>query len=46
LFFLLFLSSKTVDVHRGNIIKKTDLHTIPELTKYAIREGLTFLEDL
>ena len=43
---LLFLSSKTVDVHRANIMKKIDLHTVPELTKYAIREGLTFLEDL
>ncbi|GGH03706.1 DNA-binding response regulator [Polaribacter pacificus] len=42
---LLFLSSKTVDVHRNNIMKKLDLFTIPELTKYAIREGLTSLED-
>lgn len=40
---LLFLSSKTVDVHRNNLMKKLDLHTIPELTKYAIREGLTSL---
>ena len=42
---LLFLSSKTVDVHRNNIMKKINLFTIPELTKYAIREGLTFLDD-
>lgn len=42
---LLFLSSKTVDVHRNNIMKKLDLHTIPDLTKYALREGLTFLGD-
>lgn len=41
---LLFLSSKTVDVHRNNIMKKTELYTIPELTKYAIRKGLTSLE--
>lgn len=41
---LLFLSSKTVDVHRNNIMKKIDLHTIPELTKYAINNGLTSLE--
>jgi DNA-binding NarL/FixJ family response regulator len=40
---LLFLSSKTVDVHRNNLMKKLELHTIPELTKYAIREGLTTL---
>ncbi|SDS48275.1 two component transcriptional regulator, LuxR family [Polaribacter sp. KT25b] len=41
---VLFLSSKTVDVHRNNIMKKLDLHTIPELTKYAIQKGLTSLD--
>ena len=41
---LLFLSPKTVDVHRNNIMKKIDLHTIPELTKYAIQKGLTSLD--
>ncbi|QXP72253.1 response regulator transcription factor [Polaribacter sp. R2A056_3_33] len=40
---ILFLSPKTVDVHRNNIMKKLDLFTIPELTKYAIQEGLTSL---
>lgn len=39
----LFLSSKTIDVHKSNIMKKLNLFTIPELTKYAIREGLTDL---
>jgi DNA-binding NarL/FixJ family response regulator len=41
---ILFLSSKTVDVHRNNIMKKIELFTIPELTKYAIQKGLTSLE--
>ncbi|MDX6745317.1 response regulator transcription factor [Polaribacter sp. PL03] len=41
---LLFLSPKTVDVHRNNIMKKIDLFTIPELTKYAIQIGLTSLD--
>ena len=41
---ILYLSPKTVDVHRNNIMKKIDLHTIPELTKYAIQEGLTSLD--
>jgi DNA-binding NarL/FixJ family response regulator len=41
---ILFLSPKTVDVHRTNIMKKTDLYSIPELTKYAIQKGLTTLE--
>jgi DNA-binding NarL/FixJ family response regulator len=40
---ILFLSPKTIDVHRNNIMKKIDLHSIPELTKYAIQEGLTTL---
>jgi DNA-binding NarL/FixJ family response regulator len=41
---ILFLSSKTIDVHRNNIMRKIDLYTIPELTKYAIQRGLTTLE--
>lgn len=41
---ILFLSSKTVDVHRNNIMKKIELYTIPELTKYAIQKGITTLE--
>ncbi|WKD86781.1 Response regulator UvrY [Polaribacter huanghezhanensis] len=40
---ILFLSSKTIDVHRNNIMKKIDVYTISELTKYAIQEGLTTL---
>jgi DNA-binding NarL/FixJ family response regulator len=34
----------TVETHRRQIMDKLDLHTIAELTKYAIREGLTSLE--
>lgn len=34
----------TVETHRRQIMYKLDLHTIAELTKYAIREGLTSLE--
>jgi two-component system NarL family response regulator len=37
----LFISPSTVDVHRRNIMEKLDLHTIAELTKYAVRNGLT-----
>jgi DNA-binding NarL/FixJ family response regulator len=38
------LSVKTVEVHRQRIMEKLDLHSVAELTKYAIREGLTPLE--
>jgi DNA-binding NarL/FixJ family response regulator len=41
----LFISPNTVDTHRRNIMKKLDVHNIAQLTKYAIREGLTPLED-
>ena len=41
---ILFLSPKTIDVHRNNIMQKIDLHTIPALTKYAIQKGLTTLD--
>ena len=37
----LFISTSTVDVHRRNIMKKLDLHNVAELTKYAVRNGLT-----
>jgi len=38
------LSIKTVETHRRNIMEKLNIHTIAELTKYAIREGLVALE--
>ena len=38
------VSAKTVDVHRQNMMAKLDLHSIADLTKYAIRAGLTDLE--
>lgn len=37
------ISIKTVEVHRHNIMQKLNLYSIAELTKYAIREGLTSL---
>jgi DNA-binding NarL/FixJ family response regulator len=36
----LHISVSTVEVHRRNIMRKLGLHTIAELTKYAIREGI------
>jgi DNA-binding NarL/FixJ family response regulator len=37
------ISVSTVEVHRRNIMRKLGLHTIAELTKYAIREGIASL---
>lgn len=38
------VSVKTVETHRRNIMEKLDLHSVAELTKYAIREGVTSLD--
>jgi len=38
------VSIKTVETYRQQIMDKLNIHTIAELTKYAIREGLTSLE--
>jgi two-component system response regulator NreC len=38
------ISIKTVETHRRNIVQKLGLHGTAELTKYAIREGLTTLD--
>jgi two-component system NarL family response regulator len=35
------IATGTVEVHRRNIMRKLDLHNVAELTKYAIRDGLS-----
>lgn len=40
----LHIGAKTVETHRRRIMEKLRKHTLAELTKYAIREGLTSLE--
>jgi DNA-binding NarL/FixJ family response regulator len=40
----LHISTRTVETHRHNIMKKLDLHSVADITKYAIREGLTSLD--
>jgi two-component system, NarL family, response regulator NreC len=36
----LFISLKTVEKHRGNLMKKLDLHNIAEMTAFAAKKGL------
>lgn len=37
----LHLAAATVDVHRRNIMRKLNLHSIAELTRFALRNGIT-----
>lgn len=39
----LFLSPRTVETHRNSIMEKLDLHSLAELIKYAIRNGIVKL---
>jgi DNA-binding NarL/FixJ family response regulator len=39
----LSVSVKTVETYRSQIMEKLDIHSVAELTKYAIREGITSL---
>jgi len=34
------LSTRTVETHRSNLMDKLDIHKVPGLVRYAIREGL------
>jgi len=40
----LHVSTKTIEANRRQIMEKLDIHSVAELTKYAVREGLTTLE--
>ncbi len=37
---VLNLSVHTVDAHRGNLLQKLNLHSVPELILYAVRKGI------
>ena len=41
----LHVSIKTIETHRRQIMDKLELYSVAELTKYAIRQGLTSLGD-
>ena len=37
------ITEATIEVHRRNVMHKLELRTVAQLTKYAVREGLTSL---
>ncbi len=37
------ITKATIEVHRRNVMHKLELRTVAQLTKYAVREGLTTL---
>ena len=41
---LLYISVKTVEAHRHQIMDKLNIHSVAELTKYAILKGITSLD--
>ena len=41
---VLFLSTRTVETYRAQIMDKLDIRTVAGLTKYAVRHGLTVIE--
>lgn len=40
----LHVSVKTVETHRKHVMDKLDVHNVADLTKYALRQGLTSLD--
>lgn len=40
----LYVSAKTIEAHRRQIMDKLNIHSIAGITKYAVREGLTSIE--
>lgn len=40
----LYVSEKTVATHRQNIMNKLDIYSVPELVKYALKEGIISLK--
>jgi DNA-binding NarL/FixJ family response regulator len=41
---ILEISTKTAETHRTNIMHKLDIHDVAGLVRYAIRQGLVYLD--
>jgi DNA-binding NarL/FixJ family response regulator len=42
----LFISSRTAETHKANMMRKLDLHTQTDLIKYALKKGMLPTEEL
>jgi two-component system response regulator NreC len=42
----LFISPRTAETHRANMMRKLSLHTQTDLIKYALKKGLLPTEDI
>ncbi len=42
---LLFISAKTVETHRAQLMERLNIHDVPGLVRYAIRTGSVILEE-
>ena len=43
---LLAISPSTIETHRGNIMRKLDLHSVPQLLLYALRNNLVPMDNI
>lgn len=41
----LFISPRTVEIHRANLMRKLNLHSQTDLIRYALRRGILSIED-
>ena len=41
----LHLATRTVEQHRRRIMEKLDLHSVAEITRYAVRKGFVSIDD-
>jgi DNA-binding CsgD family transcriptional regulator len=41
----LYISARTVETHRGNLMRKLGLRTQTDLVRYALRRGILPLEE-
>jgi len=43
---LLAISTSTIETHRSNIMRKLDLHSVPQLVLYALRNNMVPIDNM